>query len=124
MSVALLLDEMFSPAVAVALRARGHDVVAVAAEAELRALTDADVLTRTWRRQRWIATENVRDFQPLWRAAVAESTPAGCGVLFTSSRSFPRSRRNPGPVIEALHDWLTRDAHHPGEWLARADPGG
>jgi hypothetical protein len=31
----------------------------------------------------------------------------GCGLLFTSSRAFPRSRKNPGPLINALLTWLT-----------------
>ena len=28
------------------------------------------------------------------------------GLLFTSSRAFPRSRRNPGPLIQPVHAWL------------------
>jgi hypothetical protein len=28
------------------------------------------------------------------------------GLLFTSNRSFPRSRQNPGPLIGALDQWL------------------
>jgi hypothetical protein len=63
----LLLDEMFSPAIAAELRQRGHDVIAVADRADL----------------------------------------PGCGLLFTSSRAFPRSRKNPGPLINALHAWLS-----------------
>jgi hypothetical protein len=31
----------------------------------------------------------------------------GCGLLFTSVRAFPRSRKNPGPLIMALRAWLT-----------------
>jgi hypothetical protein len=27
-------------------------------------------------------------------------------LLFTSSRVFPRSRKNPGPLVDALHAWL------------------
>ncbi|MGL5815994.1 MAG: hypothetical protein ACRCYR_00415 [Phycicoccus sp.] len=41
-------------------------------------------------------------------------------VVFTSSRSFPRTRRNPGPLVNALDAWLTApDAdHRPVEdWL-------
>jgi hypothetical protein len=36
-----------------------------------------------------------------------QAGPPGCGLLFTSSRAFPRSRKNPGPLINALHTWLT-----------------
>jgi hypothetical protein len=41
--VALLLDEMHSQAVALALRKLGHDVIAVAETIELRAMTDEEV---------------------------------------------------------------------------------
>jgi hypothetical protein len=42
-TVPLLLDEMFAPVVAEALRDKGYDVVAVVAEAGLRALSDDEV---------------------------------------------------------------------------------
>lgn len=35
-----MLDEMFSPAIAAALRELGHDVVAVAERVDLRSMTD------------------------------------------------------------------------------------
>jgi hypothetical protein len=38
-------------------------------------------------------------------AEQAGTTPAG--LLFTSSRAFPRSRKNPGPLIHAIHARLT-----------------
>lgn len=39
-------------------------------------------------------------------------------VLFTSSRRFPRSRRNPGPLLNALHGWLEEPISRPLEaWL-------
>jgi hypothetical protein len=40
-------------------------------------------------------------------AARVAGGPPGCGLLFTSSRAFPRSRKNPGPLINALNAWLT-----------------
>ncbi len=40
---ALLLDEMFSPDIAEELRRRGHDVIAVAADLRLRAMTDSEL---------------------------------------------------------------------------------
>lgn len=39
----LLLDEMFSPRVADQLQQRGHDVLALVADPDLRALADAEV---------------------------------------------------------------------------------
>lgn len=105
MSVPLLLDEMHAPVVAAALRDRGHDVLAVVEQDELRALTDEDLFRWAAERGRRIVTENVKDFAPLLRSAEELGQPTAA-LLFTSSRSFPRSRRNPGSLVEALHAWL------------------
>ena len=115
---------MHAPSVAEELRRRGHDVLAVAADPDLRALTDEELLRLaapggapavTGRR---IVTENVKDFAPLLRRAEEAGVPTA-GVLFTSSRRFPRSRRNPGPLIDALDAWLRQegDPRSPEEWL-------
>lgn len=96
----LLLDEMFAPGIAEQLRRRGHDVVAVAADPDLRALPDVALYEWATAHRRRVVTENVKDFRPLVAAGV------GPGVLFTSSRTFPRSRRRPGPLIDALDRWL------------------
>lgn len=122
----LLLDEMHSPAVAGELIRRGHDVLAVAAAPELRAATDEELfrlaapgggqITVAGRR---IVTENVKDLRPLLRRAEEAGTPAAL-LLFTSSRRFPRSRNNPGPLIEALHHWLLQPdsaTRPPEDWL-------
>src|SRR5574342_7367 len=101
----LLLDEMFSPAIADALRRREHDVIAIAERLDLRTMTDDGVFAWATTDNRWILTENVKDFRPiLLRAMQTEGTITG--LLFTSNRSFPRSRQNPGPLIEALDQWL------------------
>ena len=52
-----------------------------------------------------MVTENVKDFAPLAREA-DESRRATASLRFTSSRTFPRIRRNPRPIIEALEVWL------------------
>jgi hypothetical protein len=109
----LLLDEMFAPSLAQALCAAGFDVVAVAGHTLLAAAPDEQVAAWAREQDRRVVTENVRDFAP-W---------AGRGepplrVLFTSSRRYPRSRRNPGPLLKALTDWLSADVEHPDEtWL-------
>jgi predicted nuclease of predicted toxin-antitoxin system len=102
----LLLDEMFSPAIAVELRERGHDVIAVADRPDLRAKSDEEIFAWASAEQRWLLTENVKDFRPILLRALPAGPP-GCGLLFTSSRAFPRSRKNPGPLINALYAWLT-----------------
>ena len=58
------------------------------------------------REGRWLLTENVKDVRSIMLRALPGGLP-GCGLLFTSSRAFPRSRKNPGPLINALHAWLT-----------------
>jgi len=104
-SARLLLDEMFSPAIAAALRDLGHDVIAVAERTDMRAMSDEEVFTWAASQGRWLLTENVKDFLPiLLRALQADTTITG--LLCTSNRSFPRSRKNPGPLIQAIHTWL------------------
>jgi predicted nuclease of predicted toxin-antitoxin system len=101
----LVLDEMFSPAIASALRELGHDVLAVAERGELRAMSDEELFAWATAHSRWVLTENVKDFRPiLLRALQGDSAVAG--ILYTSNRAFPRSRKNPGPLIQALDAWL------------------
>ena len=102
----LLLDEMLSPDVAAELRALGHDVIAVAERPDLRSKSDEEIFAWVSWDKRWLLTENVTDFRPIMlRALSAEAR--GCGLLFTSSRAFPRSRKSPGSLIRALDAWLT-----------------
>lgn len=122
MSVPLLLDEMHAPVVAATLRDRGYDVLAVAEQDELRALADEELFRWAAERGRSIVTENVKDFAPLLRQVEELGQPMA-PLLFTSSRTFPRSRRNPGPLIEALDAWLrAADAAEPllEAWLQRS----
>ena len=101
----LVLDEMFSPIIAAQLRALGHDVIAVADRPDLRSKSDEEVFAWASAEKRWLLTENVKDFRPIMLRAL-QAGPPGCGLLFTSSRAFPRSRKNPGSLIKALHVWL------------------
>jgi uncharacterized protein DUF5615 len=120
--VALLLDEMHSPAVAQALRTRGHDVMAAAEATELRAMSDDEVFVWAAERSLTIVTENVKDFRRLM-SRVEEAGLPRARLLFTSSRRFPRSRRNPGPLFAALAAGLSRpdSPSRPAEaWLRPA----
>src|SRR6266851_2113903 len=80
----LALDEMFSPAIAAALRELGHDVVAVAERVDLRSMTDDDLFAWSAAERRWLLTENVKDFRPIMLRALQAGPPA-CGLLFTST---------------------------------------
>jgi hypothetical protein len=120
----LALDEMFSPAIAVALRDLGHDVLAVAERPDLRAMTDDAVFAWAAGHGRWLLTENVKDFRPILLQALQAGRPI-VGLLFTTSRVFPRSRKNPGPLIQALHAWLLAGPPEPpltGDWLLNPEP--
>jgi hypothetical protein len=113
---------MFSPAIAASLRDLGHDIVAVAESPDLRSLTDDEVFAWASAENRWLLTENVRDFRPILLRARQAGTPA-TGIVFTSSRSFPRSRKNPGPFIRALDSWLRSgppEAALTEDWLTGA----
>ena len=117
----LLLDQMFATELASELRRRGHRVTAVAETLALRAMNDPALFEWAAGNSEWLLTENVKDFRPLLVAAQADDHPF-VNLLLTSSRSFPRSRRNPHPLTEALTAWLERPiARSPSaeEWLAR-----
>jgi Domain of unknown function (DUF5615) len=115
----LVLDEMFAPAIAAALRNLGHDVIAVAEHVELRAMTDDEVFAWAAAQGRWLLTENVKDFRPILLRTL-QADGARPGVLYTSNRAFPRSRKNPGPLIQALDSWLRDGPPEPPlheDWL-------
>ena len=122
----LLLDEMFPPGLAAALRDRNHNVLAIAERVDMRSMTDADVFAWVLAAPCWLLTENVKDFRPLLLLALqagTASTPEGFGLLFTSSRTFPRSRANPAPLIDAVHQWLSAGPPMPPiveDWLTAA----
>lgn len=121
--VALLLDEMHAPVVAATLRDRGHDVIAVADQDALRALSDEELFRWAREHGRRIVTENVKDFAPLHRRAEEAGQPAA-PMLFTSSRTFRRSRHNPGPLVNALDAWLRSPdvVQRPAEdWLIKPE---
>lgn len=102
----LLLDEHYSPRVAVQLRQRGHDVVAARDRPELRGLNDAHLFTLMPAERRAIVTEDAADFLPLVRAAIVRGTDH-FGVVLTSPRQFPRTSRAIGRLVAALDAFLT-----------------
>ena len=97
----LLLDEHFSPDIARQLRERGHDVVAARERVELHGLSDRDLLAVASAEDRVVVTENVADFVELHRQSVVGGE-RHAGLVFTSPRQFPRSRRAIGRVVRAL----------------------
>ncbi|MGH3679042.1 MAG: hypothetical protein ACRDT2_01755 [Natronosporangium sp.] len=50
------------------------------------------------------------------------TTPVSIRVEPASSRTFPRSRQNLGPLVEALHTWLAAGpppSHLTEDWLLK-----
>lgn len=114
----LLLDEMWTPAIAAALRDRGHEVVAVAERHDLRGLADAAIFDAAVAEGRVIVTENVVDYRPLAADAMRAGRPHPALIL-TSNRAYPRaSRRTAGRLVRALDALLaTRGAISGEHWL-------
>ena len=101
----LLLDEHYSPQIAVELRKRGHDVASANERVELRGLGDRELWKLASAESRALVTENVGDFMPLVREAAAGGT-WHAGVVFTSPRSMPRGPRTIGLYVNALEGFL------------------
>lgn len=88
----LLLDEMISWRIAVELRARGHDVLAVKRDRlELEQQPDGTVLGAAGSEQRAVVTNNVRDFRVAHERVVARGD-AHFGVIYTFGDSLPRNK--------------------------------
>ncbi|MGH2356499.1 MAG: DUF5615 family PIN-like protein [Candidatus Limnocylindria bacterium] len=111
----LLLDEHYSPQIARQLRQRRHDVVAARERPEFHGLSDADLLAHAALERRAIVTENVADFAELHRIALV-SGQRHYGLVFTSSRGFPRTTRAIGRLVRALDALL--DANRADDALA------
>jgi hypothetical protein len=109
--VRLLLDEHFSPEIARQLRNRGHDVVAARERRDLHGLADDDLLALATAERRAIVTENVADFAELHRISVI-TRKTHFGLVFTSPRQFPRTRRAIGRMVRALDVLLSA---HPSD---------
>jgi len=107
----LLLDEMFSPAIAHALRARGHDVEAIKEHQDWAGLPDRDVVALARREQRAIVTTNLRDFRPLHAELITPGGAGHAGFVFVPT-TCRRTRADVGRLVAALEATL---ADYPGE---------
>ena len=98
---ALLLDEMLSAAIAVQLRARELDVVAVVEATTLVSMPDEDLLGHATEQQRVLVTANIADFAAIakqWRG----SGRTHHGILYVAHRSFPQDRSFVGAIVDAI----------------------
>lgn len=101
------IDEHYSPEIAEALRAPGHDVVGVAERVDHRGLDDGALLGMMQTEKRVLLTEDVSDFVPIVQE-VAASGERHWGIAFSSPASFPRGSGRIGLFVDAL-DRLLRE---------------
>ncbi len=97
----LLLDEMLSGAIAVELRGRGLDVVAVVEDPALVSTPDEDLLAHAAAQRQGLVTANIADFAAIasdWRA----SSRLHHGIVYVPHRSFPQDRSFIGAIVDAL----------------------
>lgn len=85
-----LLDEQLSSQIAVLLRQRGYDVVAVVERADLVGCSDRTVLQAATNEGRVVVTNNVKDFRPLAAELLARGQAHGGLILLPSSRTRTR----------------------------------
>jgi predicted nuclease of predicted toxin-antitoxin system len=117
MSYPLLLDEMFSDAIAEQLRTKGYDVISVVAHPALVGLPDEQILAYATAEGRTLVTANIKDFMPLdsrYRAA-GQAHP---GLILVSTKTFPQNRSFTPAITTALETLLSgTDKIQPGQVL-------
>jgi Domain of unknown function (DUF5615) len=113
----LLLDEMFSGAIAEQLRAKGHDVLAVVVDPALVGLPDDQVLAHATDTGRALVTANIKDFMPL-DARYRAASQAHAGLILISTKTFPQDRNFTAAITSALSTLLDQPGQiQPGQVL-------
>lgn len=107
----LLLDEMLTPAIARELRARGHDVEAVAGHPDREALSDPEVMAIARAEHQAVVTNNLRDYRPLHHEAIVPGGPGHFGMIFMPG-GYRRTKADTGRIVAALDAKLVL---YPGE---------
>ena len=117
----LLLDEMYPPAIAEQLRARGHDVVAVSTRAELRSLSDEGIFATAQEERRAIVTENIGDFSSIADAADRRGHAHHGLVLIDPAKYLRGNPRTIGLMVtqldRLLNDRRLGEPTSPRHWL-------
>jgi len=107
--VKLLLDAIYSPEIAARLRNRGHDAISIAERPDLQGASDAELFAAMAAEDRTVVTNNVVDYVPLFRRALADGTERP-GLFLTSDRTTPRNNAGIGRFLNVLEDLLTERA--------------
>jgi len=105
--VRFLLDEMYSPQIASALRDRGTDAVSVHERPLLEGEPDdREILRAATRERRVLVTNNVKDLVPIVDE-LAFTGETHFGVLLTSDSTFPRTRDAISPIVRSVEAFGT-----------------
>src|ERR1700744_6422082 len=117
MSHPVLLDEMFSDAIAQQLRTKGYDVVSVVAQPALVGLPDDQILAYATAEGPALVTANIKDFMPLDSRCRAAGQ-AHPGLILVSTKTFPQDRGFTTAITAALEALLSgTDKVQPGQVL-------
>ncbi len=100
----LALDHHYSTHIVIALRERGHDVIA-AIEKGWEAEEDEWLLEACTREARALVTNNVGDFVVIARLWAAQGR-SHAGLIFTSDATMPRARHAIGRYVDSLEALL------------------
>jgi predicted nuclease of predicted toxin-antitoxin system len=106
----LLIDEMYSPAIAEQLRDRERDAEAVTERPELRALADTDIFALAQHEQRAVVTENIDDFSVI-ADSYDQRGQTHFGLVLVPHSNYSRSPRTIGRMVTELDRLL---GEHPG----------
>jgi hypothetical protein len=97
----ILLDEMFSGAIAEELRAKGHDALAVVTDPALISLPDDQILARAAATGRALVTANIKDFMPL-DAQYRAAGQTHAGLILVSTKTFAQNHTFTTAITSAL----------------------
>lgn len=97
----LVLDEHLDSAIAVELRRRGHDVVAVTEDPGLRSLEDRELLVWAAEVGRAVVTYDAADFGPLSEERQVVGEPFA-GLIFLSAKRYPQGPKGYGALVRDL----------------------
>ena len=110
----LLLDEMYSGAIAEQLCAKGHDVLAAVTDPALLARPDDQILAHAAAAGRALVTANIKDFIAL-DAQYQAGSRSHSGLILVSSKTFPQDRSYSAALTGALAAVLDEDLIQPGQ---------
>lgn len=106
----VLLDEMWSPAIAIQLRLRDHDVVAITEPSQTSryaGISDDEVFVKAQEDGRAIVTDNISDYEQA-RAGWESRGQPHQGVIYALNPPFDRNRGDAviGQMVRALDHFL------------------